>query len=242
MRQLNKRAQVPRRRNMNSCLCNTIHTLAKDYDDAQAKELIPALNRHLEDLRQVLAQASSLSRQVQYQITPRNQRTGKALFVDKVDLAPVDRVFSRFENDVIGFWADSDDRVHLELRRRLACVVIFLRSKLDAQILAPPQVAEVFPGVRSFADLRNPGRKYVQIAQRLGGVGAIFWLPLDVPASTYVILSCFQCTGVLILCSYERYLSIDDEEVFTHLSSLNPTFKKYNGFVQRLVIGQLSGQ
>lgn len=174
---------------MDGCLCNTIHTLAKDYNEAQAIELIPALNRHLEDLRQFLAKASSLSRHVQYQITPRNQRTGKALFVDKVDLTPVDRVFSRFENGVIGFWADSDDRVHLELRRRLACVVIFLRSKLDPQILAPPQVAEVFPGARSFTDLRNAGRKYVQIAQRLGGVGAIFWLPLNVPASTYVMSS-----------------------------------------------------
>ncbi|KLP17122.1 Uncharacterized protein LW94_169 [Fusarium fujikuroi] len=169
---------------MDGCLCNTIHTLAKDYNEAQAIELIPALNRHLEDLRQFLAKTSSLSRQVQYQITPRNQRTDKALFVDKVDLTPVHRVFSKFENDVIGFWADSDDRVHLELRRRLACVAIFLRSKLDLQILAPPQVADVFPGVRSIADLRNPGRKYVQIAQRLGGVGAIFWLPRDVPAST----------------------------------------------------------
>ncbi|CVL06856.1 uncharacterized protein FMAN_11950 [Fusarium mangiferae] len=207
---------------MDGCLCNTIHTLSKAYNEAQAKDLIPALNRHLEDLRQFLAQASSLSRQVQYQITPRNQRTGKALFVDKVDLAPVDRVFSRFENDVIGFWADSDDRVHLELRRRLACVAIFLRSKLDMQILAPPQVAKIFPGLRSFADLRNPGRKYVQIAQRIGGEGAIFWLPLDVPASTY-----------------ERYLSVDDEEVFTHLSSLNPTFEKYNELVQRLILSQL---
>ncbi|SCV39819.1 uncharacterized protein FFB14_07310 [Fusarium fujikuroi] len=167
---------------MNSCLCSTIHTLAKDYDEVQAKEPIAALNRHLEDLGQFLAQASSLSCQVQYQITPRNQRTGKALFVDKVNLTPVDRVFSRFENDVTGFWAGSDDRVHLELRRRLACVVMFLRSKLDAQILVPPQVAEEFPGVRSFSDLKNPGKKYVQISQRLGGIGAIFWLPLDIPA------------------------------------------------------------
>ncbi|KAF5563623.1 ABC multidrug transporter [Fusarium phyllophilum] len=201
---------------MGGCLCNTIHTLAKDYNEVEAKELIPALNRHLDNLRQFLGQASSLSRQLQYQITPRNQRTGKALFVDKLDLTAVDRVFSRFENDVTGFWAGSDDRVHIELRRRLACVVIFLRSKLDTQILAPAQVADAFPGVRSFTDLRNPGRKYVQIAQRLGGVGAIFWLPLDVPAST-----------------------VDDEEVFTHLSSLNPSYEKYSELVQRLVLSQL---
>ncbi|KAF5989559.1 ABC multidrug transporter [Fusarium bulbicola] len=204
---------------MDDCICNKIYTLAKDYNEVQSKELIPALNRHLEHLRQFLAQASSLSRQVQHQIIPRNQRTEKALFIDKVNLAPVDRVFSRFENDVTGFWVGSDDRVHLELRRRLACVVIFLRSKLGAEILAPPQVAEVFPGVQSFTDLRNPGRKYVQIAQRLGGVGALFWLPLDVPASTY--------------------LSVDDDEVFTHLSSLKPSFRNYNEFAQRLVLSQL---
>ncbi|RYC93862.1 hypothetical protein BFJ63_vAg3500 [Fusarium oxysporum f. sp. narcissi] len=207
---------------METCLCRTIHTLAKDYDVVQAKELIPALNRHLEDLRQFLAQAKSLSRQVQYQITPRNQRTGKALFVDSVDLTPVDRVCSRFDNDVNGFWAGSDDHVHLELRRRLACVVIFLRSKLDAQMLAPPQVVEEFPGAQNPTDMRNAGRKYVQIAQRLGGVGAIFWLPLNIPPSTY-----------------ERYLGIDDNEVFSHLLSLNPTFQNYNDFVQRLVFSQL---
>ncbi|KAM0081560.1 major facilitator superfamily [Fusarium odoratissimum] len=207
---------------METCLCSTVHSLAKDYDAVQAKELIPALNRHLEDLRQFLAQAKSLSRQLQYQITPRNQRTEKALFVDKVDLTPVNRVCSIFDNDVDGFWAGSVDQVHLELRRRLACVVVFLRSKLDAQILAPPQVAEVFSGVPNLTDMRNPGRKYVQIAQRLGGVGAIFWLPLNIPPSTY-----------------ERYLSIDDKEVFSHLSSLNPEFQNYNDLVQRLVFSQL---
>ncbi|KAL7759098.1 hypothetical protein ACKLNR_011525 [Fusarium oxysporum f. sp. zingiberi] len=207
---------------METCLCRTIHTLAKDYNAVQAKELIPALNRHLEDLRQFLAQAKSLSRQVQYQITPRNQRTGKALFVDSVDLTPVDRVCSRFDNDVNGFWAGSDDHVHLELRRRLACVVIFLRSKLDSQMLAPPQVVKEFPGAQNPTDMRNAGRKYVQIAQRLGGVGAIFWLPLNIPPSTY-----------------ERYLGIDDNEVFSHLLSLNPTFQNYNDFVQRLVFSQL---
>ncbi|KAF4435267.1 ABC multidrug transporter [Fusarium acutatum] len=138
---------------MNGCLCNTIHTLAKDYDEVRAKELIPALNHHLEDLRQLLAKAKSLTGEVHYQITPRNKQTDKALFVDKIDLTPVDWVFSKFDDDVTGFWAGSDDRVDLELRRRLACVVIFLRSKLDAQILVLPQVAEVFPRVQNLTDM-----------------------------------------------------------------------------------------
>ncbi|KAF5579464.1 mfs multidrug transporter [Fusarium pseudocircinatum] len=205
---------------MNGCLCNKIHTLAKDYDDV--RELIPALNRHLEDLRQLLTKAKSLAGEVQYQITRRNKRTERALFVDKVDLAPVDLVCSKFDSDVDGFWAGSNDPVHFELRRRLTCVVVFLRSKLNAQILAPHQGAQVFPGVKSFIDLRNSGRKYVQISQKLGGVGAIFWLPLSISPSTY-----------------ERYLSIEDDDVFDHLTSLDPTFQSYNDLVQRLVLSQL---
>lgn len=43
-------------------------------------------------------------------------------------------------------------------------------------------------------------------------------------------------------CSYERYLSIDDEEVFGHLVSLNPAFKSYNDLVQRLILSQIRGQ
>ncbi|CAJ0547343.1 Ff.00g040970.m01.CDS01 [Fusarium sp. VM40] len=207
---------------MEACLCSAIHTLANEYDEVQARELIPALNRHLKDVRHFLAQSKSLSRDVPFQITPRNQRTDKALFVDSVDLTPVNQVSQRFANDVDGFWAGSDDRVHTELRRRLACVVIFLRSKLGTQALASPQVAGVFHGQQDPADMRNPGRKYIQISQKLGGIGAIFWLPLNIPPSTY-----------------ERYLSIDDEEVFGHLVSLNPAFKSYNDLVQRLILSQI---
>lgn len=169
---------------MEACLCSAIHTLANEYDEVQARELIPALNRHLKDVRHFLAQSKSLSRDVPFQITPRNQRTDKALFVDSVDLTPVNQVSQRFANDVDGFWAGSDDRVHTELRRRLACVVIFLRSKLGTQALASPQVAGVFHGQQDPADMRNPGRKYIQISQKLGGIGAIFWLPLNIPPST----------------------------------------------------------
>ncbi|KAF5253903.1 hypothetical protein FANTH_1228 [Fusarium anthophilum] len=209
---------------MDGCVCNTIHALAKDYNEVQAKELIPALNRHLENLRQFLAQVSSLSSQVQYQMTPRNQQTEKALFVDKVDLAPVDRVFSRFENDVTGFWP--------------ARIIVFILS-CGADLPALWYFFDLNWALRYWHLLKWLRRKYVQIAQRLGGVGAIFWLPLDVPASTYVISSYWQCPSVLMLCRYERYLSVDDDEVFTHLSSLKPSFEDYNELVQRLVLSQL---
>ncbi|KIL92326.1 hypothetical protein FAVG1_04735 [Fusarium avenaceum] len=146
---------------MEACICSAIHTLANEYDEAQARELIPALNRHLKDVRHFLGQSKSPSRDVQFQITPRNQRTDKALFVDSVDLTPVNQISQRFANDVHGFWAGSDDRVHTELRRRLACVVIFLRSKLGTQALASPQIAGLFHGQQNPTDMRNPGRKFV---------------------------------------------------------------------------------
>uniref|UniRef100_L2G2V8 ABC multidrug transporter n=1 Tax=Colletotrichum fructicola (strain Nara gc5) TaxID=1213859 RepID=L2G2V8_COLFN len=204
------------------CLCSSVRLLSNQYDESQARNLIPALNRHLEDLRRLLAQSKSLSRDVQFHVTPRNQRTSKALAVDSLDLTPVNQVREQFRENIDGFWAVSDNRVPAELRRRLACVVIFLRSKLDAQVLVPPQVAEIFPGQHNYSDIRNSGRKYIQIARKLGGLGAILWLPLDVPPSTY-----------------ERYLNIDDEEVFSHLLNLSPRYEDYTAFVQRLILSQL---
>jgi len=52
---------------METCLCSAIHSLTKEYDEVQVKELIPVLNRHLKDLRHFLAQAKSLCHEVQYQ-------------------------------------------------------------------------------------------------------------------------------------------------------------------------------
>ncbi|KAJ0373775.1 hypothetical protein COL26b_007972 [Colletotrichum chrysophilum] len=149
------------------CLCSSVRLLSNQYDESQARNLIPALNRHLEDLRRLLAQSKSLSRDVQFHVTPRNQRTSKALAVDSLDLTPVNQVREQFRENIDGFWAVSDNRVPAELRRRLACVVIFLRSK------------------------------------------------------------------------YERYLNIDDEEVFSHLLNLSPRYEDYTAFVQRLILSQL---
>jgi hypothetical protein len=171
------------------CLCGTARGLVKDYDEGRAQSLIPALNCHLRDLRTLLARSKSLTREVQYRITPNTQRTMKALYVDSVNLGPVDQVCERFTDDAEGFWrtAPSDDVVHVELRRRLACVVIFLRSKLDAEVWVPPEVATVFQGQQqqqNFTDIRHSGRKYIKIARKLGGLGSLFWLPLEIPPST----------------------------------------------------------
>ncbi|KAJ0312238.1 hypothetical protein COL516b_001312 [Colletotrichum fioriniae] len=100
------------------CLCSSIRLLSKQYDEDRARELIPALNSHLEDVRRLLAKSKALSRDVQYQITPRNQRTNKALSVDSIDLAPVKQIYEVFSENVDGFWVASDDRVNADLRRR----------------------------------------------------------------------------------------------------------------------------
>lgn len=41
---------------------------------------------------------------------------------------------------------------------------------------------------------------------------------------------------------YERYLNIDDEEVFSHLLNLSPRYEDYTAFVQRLILSQLRGR
>lgn len=40
---------------------------------------------------------------------------------------------------------------------------------------------------------------------------------------------------------YERYLNMDDEEVFGHLKSLKPEVECYAGFAQRLLLSQFHG-
>jgi len=167
-----------------TCVCIKARRLTKDYDEAQAQSLLHDLNGLLRDLRALLARSKSLSREVQYRITPSNQRTTKALSVESIDVSTVDRVCERFKDDVDGFWTASDDAVHTDLRRRLACVVIFLRSKLDAEVWVPPQIASTLRGQQNYQELRHSGRKYINIARKLDGLGALLWLPLEIPPST----------------------------------------------------------
>lgn len=170
---------------METCLCSSIHRLAETFNEDQAKDLIPALNSHLQDLVALLGQSRSLGRELQYRITPSNQRTNKVFSVESVDLTPVNQVCERFRGDVDGFWtASDDDAVHAELRRRLACVVVFLRSRLNAQASVPTPIAKLFIGQANYTNIRNSGRKYIQLARKLGGIGAIFWFPLNIPHST----------------------------------------------------------
>src|SRR5688572_32961588 len=113
---------------MGSCdLCSSVHQLAEDFDESRARHLIPAINAHLRDIRLLLAKSKLLSRDVHYRITPSNERTNRVLSVTSVDLAPIDDVCQRFNDHVEGFWESPEGTVHVELRRRLACVAVFLR-------------------------------------------------------------------------------------------------------------------
>ena len=166
------------------CLCSAVHLLTKNYDDEQAQDLIPTLNRHLKDIHLLLTTSKSLYRGVQYQITPKNERRNKVLTIDSVDHSSVNQVWDTFKENVDRFWVGSINSAHIELRRRLGCVVVFLRSILDAQASVPPHIAQLFPEPLNYAEVRNAGRKYIKIARKLGGIGAICWLPLDIPHST----------------------------------------------------------
>ncbi|KAL0943108.1 LipA and NB-ARC domain-containing protein [Colletotrichum truncatum] len=205
-----------------ACTCRSVEILDQEFDEAQARTLIPALNSHLGHLRRLLAKSKALSHAVQYHITPRHQRTIKALSVGSVDLQPINELQQQFGEKLGEFWTVSAKNVNAELRRRLACVVVFLSSKLDTQAIVPPQLAYLFPGKHCYSDIRNSGRKYIQIAQKLRDLGAILWLPLEIPPSTY-----------------ERYISLDDEDIFSHLISLAPHLEQYTGFVKRLILHQL---
>ncbi|KAH7311540.1 hypothetical protein B0I35DRAFT_357406 [Stachybotrys elegans] len=207
---------------MDACVCANIKTLSTEYDDTQARALAPLLNTLLGQVQVLLSQYKSLARQVQYRITPTKQRTTKALDVKAIDPVPLNRLRERYVNDVDAFWLQPTDPAHVELRRRLACVVIFLRSRLEAGVLVPPVIANIFEKQQNYEDVRGYGKKYIKIARKLGGLGSIFWLPFDIPPSTY-----------------ERYLNMDDEKIFNHLRSLKPRFENYTLLVQRLTLSQL---
>lgn len=163
------------------CLCSEIRDLAESPSMGDVSRLGPGLNKHLADVRTILTKSKPLSRDMRYQVVPNNQRTMKILNTLSTDLTKANEAFHRFRGDFEGFWQSSD--VQPELRRRLGCVVVFLRSKLDSQNWIPANMAAFFHGQKP-SELRYAGKKYIKMARRLGGVGSMLWLPLDVPSST----------------------------------------------------------
>ncbi|KAF5656807.1 hypothetical protein FHETE_10781 [Fusarium heterosporum] len=177
-----------------ACSCSGINQLIDNFDPTKSADLASRLNKHLEALRTILARNKSLSKEVRYQIIPSNQRTAKIL-----SLQP------------LGFWTTPGDVLHQELRRRIACMTIFLRSKLDDSAWMSQDVSNVIQG-RTLSELRYAGSKYIKIARRLGGVGSILWLPTEVPASTVA---------------------------FDHIQSIGVDAPNLHHFVQNLILEQL---
>ncbi|POR38311.1 hypothetical protein TPAR_01484 [Tolypocladium paradoxum] len=204
------------------CLCSTICQLAETFDPDRALGLVSGLNLHLSAIRTILAKSKSLSRDVGYQIVPNNPRTAKVLSARASDPKTTAQILHRYGNDVSGFWSGSDVPVPADLRRRLACIAIDLRSNLDAQAWVPPGLASFVQG-QKVSELRYAGKKYIKMARRLGGIGSMVWLPLDVPSSTY-----------------ERYLNMDDDEAFNHLRSLAPSHLHCDDFVRKLIASQFT--
>jgi hypothetical protein len=158
-----------------ACLCKQI-----DNSDS-----VPAssLNKHLEAIRAILGRNKALAKEVRYQIIPSNQRTAKILSLQSITFTKISILYQRFKGDTKAFWTAEGDGLLQELRRRIACVTIFLRSKINDDAWIAEDVAGVVKG-RTLSELRYAGSKYIKIARRLGGVGSVLWLPLEVPAST----------------------------------------------------------
>lgn len=173
------------------CLCDTVAQLARSFDADVAALLAADLARHLSAIRAVLARSKTLSRDVGYQVVPNNQRTAKVLSARPIDPKTLARVAARCrdDDDPSAFWAAAPETsfspVPAELRRRVACVVVDLRSclGLDVNQWVPPGLAGLVGG-QKVSELRYAGKKYIKMARRLGGAASILWLPLDVPSST----------------------------------------------------------
>ncbi|KAH7140283.1 hypothetical protein B0J13DRAFT_477396 [Dactylonectria estremocensis] len=208
------------------CLCSNIRQLADDSGECNTKIDASDLTKHLAAIRSILARSKPLARDVGYQVVPVNQRTSKILSAKPIDIGKVDKICNLFDGDLAGFWnSTAVDALHAELRRRLACVSIFLKSKIDPQNeenWVSPRISALFQAAKT-SELRYAGKKYIKIARKLSGIGSLFWLPLDIPSSTY-----------------ERYLNMDDEEAFGHLQSIGTHAPNYDDFVQRMLTALLS--
>lgn len=166
------------------CLCSEIRRLADSLEVAHSPDLAAELNEHLAAVRKILLRSKPLARDVRYQVVPNNQRTAKILAVRSINLEVTAGVHSTFDNDVRGFWeAAAISDAHNRLRRRVACVVAFLRSKLDTKEWLSPSLRGIIRET-NMSELRYAGNKYIKMARKLGGIGSILWLPLDVPSST----------------------------------------------------------
>ncbi|OAA65305.1 Cation/H+ exchanger [Niveomyces insectorum RCEF 264] len=220
------------------CLCSTVAELALAFDNNRALGLADELHRHLAAVRSILAKCRPLGRQIGFQVVPggSQSRALKIRSARATKAQTMDGICRRFVGDPASFWlcddenaATEDKALVTELRHRLACVVVNLRSELtarssdaDTEGWIPPDLAAVVRG-RNVSELRYAGKKYIKMARKLGSAGSLVWLPLDVPSSTY-----------------ERYLNMDDEDAFSHLRSLGVDNRGFTELVQALIASQFN--
>lgn len=168
---------------MATCLCGVVNQLASDFNEDEAQCLASDLNKHLGAIHTILKKSKALSHNVRYQVVPTDQRTAKILSIQHLDTTGVRQICDRLDDEPNEFWVPSDNSTHAKLHRRLACVVIYLRSSMKSLELVPPRISSLVQGMK-VSELRYAGRKYLKIARKVGRIGSILWLPLDVPAST----------------------------------------------------------
>jgi hypothetical protein len=88
---------------------------------------------------------------------------------------------------------------HGTLIRRFSCVAVYLTTTIAGCIFSDQAVAQQCSHiglhtnlteeqlVNQFTGFRNGGRRYLNIALRLGGLGALWFLPLEASSSIYVL-------------------------------------------------------
>lgn len=165
------------------CLCSAIRDLTDDYDQARATSLASELNLHLGAIRRLLAKFKPLSRDIGYQVVPNNPRTSKIFAIQSVDHETPAQICRVYGEDLQSFFTADGGLAYQEVRRRLACIVIYLRSTQSTEGWVSADIADLVKG-QKLQELRYAGRKYIKMGRRLGGVGSMLWLPTHVPSST----------------------------------------------------------
>ena len=165
------------------CLCDQVRALANNFNELEAKRLIVHLNVHLRAVRNLYTKSKSFASALRYEVRDKKQRTSKILSLQTVDTTRQEETLQSFQDNPSGFWQRTDDVTHSELGRRLACVVAYLRHQLFKNVQNTSSVSVFAPDAKN-ADLRGAGKKFIVITRRLGGIGSLFCLPLDIPSST----------------------------------------------------------
>ncbi|KAL1844675.1 hypothetical protein VTK73DRAFT_2047 [Phialemonium thermophilum] len=209
------------------CLCKQIKALASAFDELEAERLVAALNSHLQAIRDFCTKSKSLANGLRYEIGDKQQLSSKISTRTSLDTTRQERILRAFQAKPSQFWQPvDDDATHMELGRRLACVLVYLRYRLFNEVHVPSAISLFAPGAKS-TDLRYAGKKFIGISRQLGGIGSLLSFPLDIPSSTY-----------------ERYVPGADQKVVEHFKSIGVVQKAqlFDRFAKDLVKHQLQDE